>query len=193
MGLRTNIIGYHVNDEERCRTFVNNEEYLINSKDAKWLGYGMYFWDNESNADYWITQKKRKNPEIKKLAKVRCNIFTDKLLDLTDTKMLDTFNRLWEEYCKKGKCELSQPLGAKLDRIFDFFKTIDDMFKVIRVYGKYNKTPKNDFIEYMNNDKNKNSDSPTYDVKCIYSVRDKECIANRELVEVIENEKYKGN
>jgi len=45
----------------------------------------------------------------------------------------------------------------------------------------------------MSNDKAKSSDSPTYDIKCIYSVRDKECIVNRELVEVIENEKYRCN
>lgn len=191
MKLRQNILAYHVNDEKRCKNFVNNKEYLINSEDKKWLGYGMYFWDNEVNASYWVEQKKRKETHIKKIAKVKCNVFLDRLLDLTDTAILDTFNVLWEQYCEKEKCSTNQPLGIKLDKIFDFFGHIDDTFKVIRVYGQYKKTPKSGFMEYVYSGRHKNHDRPVGNIKCIYSVRDAAYATNRILMEVLENEKYK--
>lgn len=191
--LRANIIGYHVNDEERCKKFISDEDYLIYSKDTMWLGFGMYFWDNNANADYWISQTKRKKPKTKKIAKVMCNIYIDSLLDLTDNDTLNTFEELWQEYCKKEKCEVSEKLGIKLDRIFDFFEVIDNTFKVVKVYGKYEKTPTRKFIDsnYLGKRIGTN-DFPTHKVKCIYSVRDMNYIINRRLVEVVENEKYKG-
>lgn len=181
MQIRPNIIGYHVNDENRCLKFIENNEYMIDSNDTAWLGYGMYFWDNEANANYWIIQKRRKD-NINKIGKVKCNIFTDKMLDLTDTEQIKAFDNLWNEYCKKENCSKNQPLGVKLDRLFDYFKYLRDAFKVIRVYGRYVKTPYIRFIPY---DKDSETCEPIYHVKCIYVVKDYEYIINRELMEVV--------
>lgn len=181
MQIRPNMIGYHVNDEERCLKFIKEDQYIINSPDEAWLGYGMYFWDNESNANYWITQKRRKDDNMNKIAKVKGNIFTDKMLDLTDTDQIKAFNKLWNLYCKKEKCSKAQPLGIKLDRLFDYFK-LDEDFKVIRVYGRYTKTPNIAFIPY---DSKSERCEPIYNVKCIYLVKDSKYIVNRELMEVI--------
>ena len=75
MELRTNIIGYHVNDKDRCQKFIDEEEIIIFSEDIYWLGYGMYFWDNQANAKYWIQEKKRKDKTVEYIAQVKANIF----------------------------------------------------------------------------------------------------------------------
>ena len=58
---RENTKAYHVNDEERCKKFIENKDYIIISDDTFWLGNGMYFWDNNSNANYWLKEKQRKD------------------------------------------------------------------------------------------------------------------------------------
>lgn len=192
MYLLANIIGYHVNDKDRCEKFLNEDEYIIFSNDISWLGYGMYFWDNQANANYWITQKKRKDKNIQYIAKIQANIFIDKLLDLTDQDVLDTFDRLWEQYCNREKINKNQAIGIKLDRLFDFIKIIDDSFKVIRVFGKYEKLEEKDFLIYkIQNDKT--SVSLTNKIRMVYCVRSYDYVCNRTLGEVVENEFYGCN
>ena len=98
-----NIIGYHTNSKIKCKNFMDNENYLIWSKDTHWLGDGMYFWDNLSNADYWLSEKKRKEPQIKEWSIVSANIYLNKMLDLTDEKIVEQYNKLWVSYCEKRK------------------------------------------------------------------------------------------
>lgn len=190
MELRTNIIGYHVNDKDRCNKFIDDEKYIICSNDTCWLGYGMYFWDNSANAKYWVTQKKRKEKNIKYIGKVKANIFTDKLLDLTDEEVLNTLDRLWEQYCNKENSNKNQPLGVKLDKMFDFYKTIDDNFKVIRIFGKYENSMEMDFLVYQTQ-KHKVNNIVTNKIKTVYCVRHYEYACNRELEGVEENEFYR--
>ena len=52
--------GYHANESERCRPFLQNKINLIVSIDREYLGNGMYFWDNKSNAKYWYFEKKER-------------------------------------------------------------------------------------------------------------------------------------
>lgn len=181
MQIRPNIIGYHVNDMERCSKFIEDNEYMIDSNDTEWLGYGMYFWDNRANADYWVTQKKRKD-NIDEISMVSSNIFIDKILDLTDIDQIKVFEKLWNEYCEKEKCSKKQPLGVKLDRLFDYFDILREGIKVIKVYGRYYKTPYIKFIPY---DRKSKECEPIYHVKCIYLVKDNKYIVNRKLEEVI--------
>ncbi len=190
MELRANIIGYHINDKDRCERFVNDDKYMIFSNDTCWLGYGMYFWDNKANAKYWIAQKKRKEKNIQYIGQVKANIFIDKLLDLTDEDVLNSFNRLWEQYCDKEKIDKNQPLGVKLDRLFDFFKFIDESFKVIRVFGKYENSIETDFLIYQTK-KDSSKVKLTNQIKTVYCVRNHEYVCNRILEEEIENEFYR--
>lgn len=190
MELRTNIIGYHVNDKDRCERFVKEDEYIIFSNDVSWLGYGMYFWDNQSNAKYWINEKKRKENTIRYIAKVQANIFIDKLLDLTDQDILDTFDRLWEQYSSRGNININQPIGLKLDRLFDFLELLDNSYKVIRVFGKYKKQEEKSFLIYKTQE-DKTSVELTSKIKMVYCVRDYEYVCNRVLEEVVENEFYR--
>lgn len=190
MELRANIIGYHVNDKDRCEKFVNDDEYIIFSNDTCWLGYGMYFWDNQANAKYWMAQKKRKEKTMQYIGQVQANIFIDKLLDLTDEDVLDAFDRLWEQYCNREKINKNQPIGIKLDKLFDFFKLVDDSFKVIRVFGKYENSIERNFLIYQTK-KDNSSVKLTNKIKMVYCVRSCEYVRNRTLEEVVENEFYR--
>lgn len=192
MELRTNIIGYHVNDKDRCERFISEKEYIICSEDVYWLGYGMYFWDNQANAEYWLDQKKRKEKNIKYIAQVKANIFIDNLLDLTDHNVLKTFDGLWEQYCRKEKISRNMPIGKKLDMLFDFLTILDTTYRVIRVFGKYEKDYERNFLIYKTKE-NETSIKLTNKIKTVYCVRSFEYACNRGLEEVFENEFYRVN
>lgn len=183
--LRNNIIAYHVNDYERCKKYVEDNEYLIFSKDTKWLGYGMYFWDNNSNADYWIGQKKRKELSGKKIAKTKSNIFIDRMLDFTDSDHRKMFNDLWGKYNELEGVGTKELLGIKLDKLFDYFPILKENFFVIRIYGNYKYTPKDELVVY---EMDSVGCEPITHVKTIYSVKNKDFACCRKIVEVIENE-----
>lgn len=183
--LRSNIIAYHVNDYERCKKYVEDSEYLILSNDTKWLGHGMYFWDNDSNADYWIGQKKRKDLRGKNIAKTKSNIFIDKMLDFTDMNHRRMFHTLWERYRELEGVDVDELLGIRVDKLFDYFPILRENFLVIRVYGNYKYTPKDELIVY---DLKSVECEPITHVKTIYSVKNKDFACCREIMEVIENE-----
>ncbi len=87
---------YHCNYESRVESFLKHKELRIShhKDDSEWGGTGMYFWDNEGNAEYWKKQKDGKADIF------RCYVKFDArndLLDLTDLnveKRLDQFIRL---------------------------------------------------------------------------------------------------
>lgn len=50
---------YHCNYESRVESFFKHKELRIShhKDDSEWGGTGMYFWDNEGNAEYWKNKK----------------------------------------------------------------------------------------------------------------------------------------
>lgn len=107
---------YHCNYESRVESFFKHKELRIShhKDDSEWGGTGMYFWDNEGNAEYWKKQKDGKADIF------RCYVKFDArndLLDLTDLnveKRLDQFIRLASkepklQYLKKAS------IGDKID------------------------------------------------------------------------------
>ena len=56
--LTPNIIAYHTNYDFKCNHFIKTKTPII-SEDTYWLGDGMYFWDNLSNAKFWVNKKKK--------------------------------------------------------------------------------------------------------------------------------------
>ncbi|WP_153551225.1 hypothetical protein [Ligilactobacillus murinus] len=123
---------YHCNYESRVESVFKHKE-LRNSHhkdDSEWGGTGMYFWDNEGNAEYWKKQKDGKADIF------RCYVKFDArndLLDLTDLnveKRLDQFIRLASkepklQYLKKAS------IGDKID----FFCEKCNV-KLVKFFGK---------------------------------------------------------
>lgn len=178
--VRPNSILYHCNDKTRCQKFLDNKKFMIESKeDGIWLGNGMYFWDNLSNAKFWYRKKQQKHDE---LLIVQSNVYTDFLLDLTDLDVCNKMEQLWNKVYKENEIKIPKDkitLGIKLNYLYDYYDMFKDVYQVIKVIGKYKKTPQNSFYKY---DLDSRRAEPTTAIKCIYNVKNVDAIATREKV-----------
>ena len=178
--VRPNSILYHCNDKTRCQKFLDNKKFMIESKeDGIWLGNGMYFWDNLSNAKFWYRKKQQKHEE---LLIVQSNVYTDFLLDLTDLDVCNKMEQLWNKVYKENEIKIPKDkitLGVKLNYLYDYYDMFKDVYQVIKVIGKYKKTPQNSFYKY---DLDSRRAEPTTAIKCIYNVKNVDAIATREKV-----------
>lgn len=178
--VRPNSILYHCNDKTRCQKFLDNKKFMIESKeDGIWLGNGMYFWDNLSNAKFWYRKKQQKHDE---LLIVQSNVYTDFLLDLTDLDVCNKMEQLWNKVYKENEIKIPKDkitLGVKLNYLYDYYDMFKDVYQVIKVIGKYKKTPQNSFYKY---DLDSRRAEQTTAIKCIYNVKNVDAIATREKV-----------
>lgn len=178
--VRPNSILYHCNDKTRCQKFLDNKKFMIESKeDGIWLGNGMYFWDNLSNAKFWYRKKQQKHDE---LLIVQSNVYTDFLLDLTDLDVCNKMEQLWNKVYKENEIKIPKDkitLGVKLNYLYDYYDMFKDVYQVIKVIGKYKKTPQNSFYKY---DLDSRRAESTTAIKCIYNVKNVDAIATREKV-----------
>ena len=178
--VRPNSILYHCNDKTRCQKFLDNKKFMIESKeDGIWLGNGMYFWDNLSNSKFWYRKKQQKHDE---LLIVQSNVYTDFLLDLTDLDVCNKMEQLWNKVYKENEIKIPKDkitLGVKLNYLYDYYDMFKDVYQVIKVIGKYKKTPQNSFYKY---DLDSRRAEPTTAIKCIYNVKNVDAIATREKV-----------
>jgi len=175
------IIGYHVNDKERCYKFIEEREYLISSKDKHWLGDGMYFWDNKSSAKYWLKEKRRKESNKEHIAiSANISIHEENLLDVSDEETENILELLWNEFCKKTDCSKSKPLGIKINNLISYFEELREI-KVIRGIGDYDKYTaigeKRRFVNPYKNIKPKIRGR----LRVIYCVRDFNLVSNRSI------------
>lgn len=178
--VRPNSILYHCNDKTRCQKFLDNKKFMIESKeDGIWLGNGMYFWDNLSNAKFWYRKKQQKHDE---LLIEQSNVYTDFLLDLTDLDVCNKMEQLWNKVYKENEIKIPKDkitLGVKLNYLYDYYDMFKDVYQVIKVIGKYKKTPQNSFYKY---DLDSRRAEPITAIKCIYNVKNVDAIATREKV-----------
>ncbi len=180
MTIKPNIIGYHVNSQEKCQPFLEDDIFII-YEDIHWLGTGMYFWDNRANANYWVRKKKKEG--LSDIWILQAVISLEDCLDLSDEEILDQFNQLWVAYLKKknyyhkGKyVKPDSPLGVKLNLLFDFYNNLNENFKVIKAVGMYENRRERDFL---------NGSMVTNKIKILYCVRDKSVILDKEKLKVV--------
>ena len=176
-----NIVGYHANYASKFPDPIP-ENYLIVSNDTDWLGNGMYYWDNRSNAQYWIRKKKKDSPG-ECIFLVAGNIIIDQLLDLTDQDIIGVVEKTWINYCKLKKIvDYSNiPIGVRLNRLFDFFAYYRQEYKVIKGIGFYRRAKQHVFFI----DENCNKEFPclTSQIKTIYCVKCCDKISNLMKIE----------
>ena len=175
--MRPNSILYHCNDNVRCQKFLDDQTFMIESKEEGiWLGNGMYFWDNRANAEFWY-RKKQKNQ--KDLTIVCSNVYTDYMLDLTDLDICNKMQELWIFLVEELELDNvdKATLGHKLNYLYQYFEKFREEYQIIKVLRKYKKTPPNKFFEY---NLNSAKAEPTTAIKCIYNVKNIKAIATRE-------------
>ena len=113
---------------------------------------------------------------------VQSNVYTDFLLDLTDLDVCNKMEQLWNKVYKENEIKIPKDkitLGAKLNYLYDYYDMFKDVYQVIKVIGKYKKTPQNSFYKY---DLDSRRAEPTTAIKCIYNVKNVDAIATREKV-----------
>lgn len=175
-----NIIGFHANNHQKTRAFVD-DGLLAYSDDTDYLGYGMYFWDNLSNARYWAGQKIKKE-HLRYCYISSANVIViDPVLDLTDKNTIGLIRRLWLEFCKLQGAEKSQPLGVILNTLYEYFDDTLGSMKVAKCIGSYEKWSKNTFLLELTNNYIDDRPKTIYTVKCDSKTRnhlDKETVSN---------------
>ncbi len=178
------IKGFHANDSERCKKFLS-DNYFIVSDDTHWLGRGMYFWDNESNAVYWAKEKFRKDRQLKSVWIVKADIILDDVLDLTDSNALRYFEAIWNEYCQiKEISPDNVPIGKRVNYLLSFFST-KLPFTVVKCHAYYPKTPPIHFLDKHYKDLPEPLPSIDYSTKTIYCVKTEQALTNRSKIKVI--------
>lgn len=157
------------------------ENKLIITHDTHYLGNGMYFWDNESNAHYWARKKlrepKNKGKQIKKVLICRAKIVLESpILDMTDKEQIKLIQKLWNVYCDKMKeNNRRQFSGTILNILRRFFPDEFEPMKVSKGHGDYSRNNKARFL--ANLDKNTYLDDRP---KTIYAVHCNERVVERE-------------
>lgn len=169
-----NIIVYSCNEKGKCENFVIENKLAISVEDGNWLGSGMYFWDNLSNAKFWYNEKKKRN-NTKEYDIICATADLSNMLDLTDLDVCGILQSAWECYCKITHKGENAPLGKKLNVLFNHVPEIYQNFNIIKIFGKYRHTPPNNLYVYNNKS---SKPEPTLSVKCIYCVRNDKCLHN---------------
>ncbi len=160
------ILGYHSNDKPRCLRFVNDNEPIIDAKDKYWLGEGMYFWDNYSNAQYWKNKKDRDNSQQEHLI-TKADICVDRLFDLKDDEKYKIFEKLWSAFKSK--------VGDKIKK--DFIGVQIDLLHKAYLYEHFDVYKGEGYYLYKGEKEPQNA-KLTSKTRTIYNVKNYECISN---------------
>lgn len=173
-----NILGYHCNDKKRCKDFIEKNKLIWSSSeiDGQWLGNGMYFWDNLSNAKYWEKEKQRKNKNDE-FDIVVANISLQRFLDLTDEDVVCGVERYWGKL--NDELQLTREgevvyIGEKLNYLFEYVEAFKE-FNTLKIHALYPRK-KEKIINYKIS--SNKTPRPTTQVRSIFSIKNKSAILN---------------
>lgn len=141
---------YHCNTKINIELAISNNNYLIlkSTNDKYWIGDGVYFWDNLSNAKYWKSEKERKNssnPEKFEFSIVSAIVKLDKLLDLTDSDILRALEEVFDQFYKINSQFKKLYFGEKINFYLKEYPNIKNKYEVIKANGNYPKLKTNLF------------------------------------------------
>ena len=175
------IFVYHCGRKEEVLSFSKDEIAIIPSiEDDIWLGNGMYFWDNEGNANYWFRNRTKKFPN-EEFKIVKAILKLDKVLDLTNKEHIKLCKNVMKKLREKGfdLFDDSQ-LGKNINVLFTETDLFSNSFNTVKIIGLYNW--EDDVFITSNNIKKSNR--PTANAKTIYCVKKEEAIYlnNKEVI-----------
>lgn len=167
------IYGYHCNEKSNIISFKDGDYSKAKDvTDIEWLGHGIYFWDNQSNAIYWKKKKKndRKNKD-KEFDIMQVMLSLERLLDLTDLDDIDFCLEVLKDLEKKGvKVRNPKYPGKTLNYLFHETQIFEE-YHILKSCGIYKKHLKPQFFKPI-----KGSPHLTTRVKMMYCVKNEECI-----------------
>lgn len=130
---------YHCNTRENICNAVLTKDYsaLKSNNDRFWVGNGIYFWDNLSNAKYWKREKERKNNSDIEFCIGSGMVKLDNLFDLTDSDIRKDLEKVFESYYEVNPKLEERDFGEKMNFYMNEEPTIKDKYDVIKVHGNY--------------------------------------------------------
>ena len=134
--------GYHANDKERCSRFIEDEAFLvIDDEDTEFLGTGMYFWEHQSRAEWWLKEKSKES-----IVKAELNL--TKLLDLTDDEKLKFIELIADKFYKgmARKGIKQNQVGLKLNYLFEVNKWLSETYETIKAHFYYERKDEFNFL-----------------------------------------------
>ncbi|GAX04663.1 hypothetical protein IWT140_02306 [Secundilactobacillus pentosiphilus] len=176
---------YHVGRKSDIKHFLEDRRFLnASNEDGDWAGQGMYFWNNLSDAKYWLRGKKKRHPNVNyQVVKATFSTSPDRLLDLSN---LDDVRKFEDEL--RQMCEVvGEPLdlearGANINLYFRLFSNFNVLpYDAVKIIGEYPQTPSTEVLFTRHNSHNKGPHA-TLTTKQIIAVRNPECILERTKV-----------
>lgn len=146
---------FHCNDTNVTSELLHNKLTIsTHPADKEWGGYGMYFWDNNGNANFWATKKSGDAVIVKSYITFDSD---NDLLDLTDHEVELVMEIILQKI--ENKLPLDALIGDKIDIICEILN-----IKIVKFFGKYEHMPQNKLI---------NEDTKlTNKVKTIYCIKE---------------------
>lgn len=181
--LKTMIPVYHADSKKRNDDFINDKVQLLSSvEDGYWCGSGMYFWDNVSNALYWLERVKKIKGGNSSICLASLQYSKDECLDLTDeteaNQLLEYAEAFLDKLSPSERPRLNKKKpGAIVNFVFNSLKEAGlPVFKVVKVAGLYSGKSNVLFHEWYQ------GPHVTSRSKTIYSVRNSELLSDKREV-----------
>ena len=136
------MVGYHANDRKRCSKFVNENSFLvIDVKDTDFLGTGMYFWEHQSRAEWWLEEKNKESI-------VKAELDLSKMLDLTDDEKLSYIEKIADLfYASMLRAGIKpEQVGLKLDYLFEVNKWLSESYETVKAHFYYERKDESAFL-----------------------------------------------
>ena len=136
------MVGYHANDKKRCSKFIGEDDFLIiDDKDTDFLGTGMYFWEHQSRAEWWLKEKNKESI-------VSAELDLSKMLDLTDDEKLSYVEKAADLFYSAMKRKGIKPeqVGLKLDYLFEVCKWLSDSYETVKAHFYYERKDESTFL-----------------------------------------------
>lgn len=180
--MKTILPVYHADSKTENDKFIANKKLLLASKeDGYWCGEGMYFWDNKSNAKYWLEKIAHRKPSKRSICLARLQYEQDDCLDMTDKESAERLISVAKEMLIKMDPDERPNLNMhEIGAVINFVhnglqKRGFPAFNVVKMSGLYNKR------NQVFNEWYKNAHA-TLRTKTIYSVRNGELLTERSEV-----------
>lgn len=189
---KVDITLYHVDTVSRNKSFVSGA-YHPSLEDGKWCGKGMYFWDNLSNADYWIRIKERHKVGQYNVAGSELICSSDDILDLTDDHVVKQLSIVAQYFANKYDIDIDMTSNGKvINFVYDILKEQDNkLFSVVKAIGYYPNKKSDNFIRINEDLSGKRRYNVVTDrARTIYCVRERDLVKNRFIVDSREGFRY---
>ncbi len=176
----SNIV-YHVDRALQNDSFIDGHFYP-SPESGKWCGEGMYFWDNLSNADFWVKTKQRRRPDNYSIAGAELICSPDDVLDLTDDQIGKQLKEVAKQLSVKYGVDLDlNSNGVVINFVHNIFeKQHTKLFSVVKEIGYYpNKNPVGLIGANEPSEKDRRRSAATSKARVIYAVRDNSLIQHR--------------